>query len=50
MQNSTYPRPRLIDRVRAAVDAFRHPRRAYVQGVRAGLQMFPQIAADLNAR
>lgn len=50
MSDLTDPRPSFLDRARASVAAFRNPRRAYVQGVRAGLQMFPQIAADLSAR
>ena len=43
-------RPRLIDRFRAAIDAFRNAQRAYVQGVLTGVRLYPQIAADLTTR
>lgn len=43
MQNLTDPRPRLIDRFRAAIDAFRNPQRAYVAGLLAGIRAYPHI-------
>lgn len=43
MTDLTDPRPRFLDRVRAAIDAFRHPQRAYVAGLLAGIRAYPHI-------
>lgn len=50
MQNLTDPRPRFLDRVRAAIDAFRNPQRAYARGVLAGVRAYPEIANSLRTR
>lgn len=43
MSDLTDPRPRLIDRIRAAVSAFRDPNGAFTRGLVAGIRIYPNI-------
>lgn len=48
--NLTDPRPHLLDRIRAAVAAFRDPNGAFTRGMIAGVGAYPGIRAHVASR